>query len=113
MPKLYKIADAMLVTLEDKSCANMTIPGKVQSYMVSGKPIIGAINGSSANFIVNNGIGYVCKSGDSETLAKLIKGLNLNELKEIGEHSNEVYFKKYSKNIFIDRLILTLEKHKS
>ena len=32
----------MLVTLEDKLCANMTIPEKVQS---AGKPIIGAING--------------------------------------------------------------------
>lgn len=112
MPELYKIADAMLVTLEDKPYANMTIPGKVQSYMAAGKPVIGAINGSCANFIVNNGIGNVCKSGDSETLAKLIKGLDLNKLKEIGEHSKEVYFKKYSKNIFIDRLLLTLEKHK-
>lgn len=72
--------------------------------MASGKPIIGVINGSCANFIVNNGIGYVCKSGDSEALAKLIKGLDLNKLKEIGEHSKKVYFKKYSKNIFIDRL---------
>lgn len=113
MPDLYNIADVMLVTLEDKPYANMTIPGKVQSYMAVGKPIIGVINGSCANFIVNNGIGYVCKSGDSETLAKLIKGLDLNELKKIGEHSKEVYFKKYSKNIFIDRLLLTLEKHKT
>lgn len=37
----------------------MTIPGKVQSYMPVGKPIIGAINGSTANFIFNNKIGYV------------------------------------------------------
>lgn len=103
----------MLMTLEDKPYANMTIPGKVQSYMAAGKPIIGAVNRSCANFIVNNGIGNVCKSGDSETLAKLIKGLDLNKLKEIGEHSREVYFKKYSKNMFIDRLLLILEKHKS
>ena len=53
MPGLYKIADAMLVTLGDKPYANMTIPGKVQSYMAAGKPIIGAINGSCANFINN------------------------------------------------------------
>ena len=36
----------MLVTLEDKPYANMTIPRKVQSYMAAGKPIIGSINGS-------------------------------------------------------------------
>lgn len=77
MPKLYKIADTMLVTLEDKPYANMTIPGKVQSYMAVGKPIIGAINGSCSNFIINNGVGLACQSGDSEALANLIKSLDI------------------------------------
>lgn len=105
MPDLYKIADAMLVTLEDKPYANMTIPGKVQSYMASCKPIIGSINGSCADFIKNNEIGYVCSSMDSESLANIIKGLDINILKDIGEHSREVYFKKYGKEIFIGKLI--------
>lgn len=110
MPDLYKVADAMLVTLEDKPYANMTIPGKVQSYMASGKPIIGSINGSCADFIKNNEIGYVCSSMDSESLANIIKGLDINILKDIGEHSREVYFKKYSKDIFISKLIDELNK---
>lgn len=109
MPELYKIADVMLVTLEDKPYANMTIPGKVQSYMAVGKPVIGAINGSCANFIKNNDVGFACPSGDSEALANLIKGLDLKELQMIGERSKDVYFKKYSKSIFMNRLISTLE----
>lgn len=109
MPQLYKMADAMLVTLEDKSYANMTIPGKVQSYMAVGKPVIGAINGSCANFIKNNDIGYACPSEDSEALANLITNLDLKELQKIGEHSKDVYFKEYSKSIFMKRLISTLE----
>ena len=72
MPELYRIADAMLVTLEDKPYANMTIPGKVQSYMAVGKPVIGAINGSCANFIKNNAVGYSVKSGDYESLDNLL-----------------------------------------
>lgn len=108
MPDLYKIADAMLVTLEDKPYANMTIPGKVQSYMASGKPIIGSINGSCADFIKNNEIGYVCSSMDSESLANIIKGLDINILKDIGEHSREVYFEKYGKAVFISKLIKEL-----
>ena len=109
MPKLYKLADAMLVTLEDKPYANMTIPGKVQSYMAVGKPVIGSINGSCANFIINNEIGYTCASRDYEALANLIKGLDIKELREIGKHSKEVYFKKYSKDKFINKLIETLK----
>lgn len=112
MPGLYKIADLMLVTLEDKPYANMTIPGKVQSYMAVGKPIIGAINGSCANFIKNNDVGFACPSGDIEALANLIKGLDIKELQMIGERSKDVYFKKYSKSIFMKRLISTLEPMK-
>lgn len=105
MPGLYRIADAMLVTLEDKPYANMTIPGKVQSYMAVGKPIIGAINGSCANFIRNNSVGYVCESLNSAALASLIKDLQTGELIEIGKRSKEAYFEKYSKSIFITKLI--------
>lgn len=109
MPKMYSLADAMLVTLEDKPYANMTIPGKVQSYMAVGKPVIGAINGSCSNFIKNNEVGYSCPSGDSESLANLILTLNVDELKKIGLKAKEIYLKKYKKDNFINKLVLNLE----
>lgn len=108
MPRLYKIADAMLVSLEDKPYANMTVPGKVQSYMAVGKPIIGSVNGSCANFIKNNAIGYSCSSGNYAELAKLISNIDIEDLIKIGENSREVYFRKYSKQLFISRLIKEL-----
>lgn len=101
MPELYKIADAMLVTLEDKPYANMTIPGKVQSYMAAGKPIIGAVNGSCANFIEDNGAGYVCQSGDFKSLAKIVKTLDLNNVSHIGNLCRMIYLEKYAKSRFI------------
>lgn len=104
MPELYKIADVMLVTLEDQPYANMTIPGKVQSYMAVGKPIIGAINGSCANFIKNNNIGYVCNSANAEGLSLIIKVLNIKDLSIIGKNSRNVYFNKYSKSYFVNKL---------
>ena len=45
MSELYKNADAMLVTLEDKPYANMTIPGKVQSFL----NLVAAKNGATNN----------------------------------------------------------------
>ena len=110
MPELYKVADAMLVTLEDKPYANMTIPGKVQSYMAVGKPIIGAINGSCYNFIKNNEIGYSCSSGNNQSLADLISGLDINELIKVGMHARDVYFAKYCKKIFIKKMLSSLEE---
>ena len=110
MPGLYKIADVMLVTLEDKSYANMTIPGKVQSYMAAGKPVIGSVNGSCANFIINNEIGYTCPSGNYNALADIIKNLSLSELERIGKNSKEKYKAKYNKEKFITTLIRNLEE---
>ena len=78
--------------------------------MIVGKPVIGSINGGCANFIINNWIGYTCASGDSEALANLIKGLDINILKETGKHSKEVYYKKYRKELFINRLVEELNK---
>lgn len=66
---------------------------------------MGAINGSCMNFIKNNDIGYCCASGDSESLATIIKNLDVTVLRKIGKHSKEVYLSKYKKSYFIDKLI--------
>ena len=109
MPNFYKLADAMLVTLEDKEYANMTIPGKVQSYMAAGKPVIGAVNGSCYEFIKNNEIGLCCESNSYIKLAEIINGLDSITLKKIGDNSRRVYFLKYQKTFFINKLIKTLQ----
>ena len=109
MPEMYALADVMLVTLEDKPYANMTIPGKVQSYMAVGKPIIGAINGSCSNFIINNMVGYSVGSEDYEALAKTISCLNNEALIVIGNSNKKTYHKKYSKSKFFNTILLELE----
>lgn len=110
MPELYKVADAMLVTLEDKPYANMTIPGKVQSYMAAGKPVIGAVNGSCANFVVNNNVGLVCNSTDYKALSNIIKNAKIDELRNLGNSAKNVYYKKYNKRIFIKKMLDFLSK---
>ena len=109
MPNLYSKADVMLVTLEDKEYANKTIPGKIQSYMASGKPIIGSINGSGASFIIDNNLGYVCPSNDVNGLVNIIKNINIDNLKQIGKHAYQVYLDKYNKELFMNTLIATLK----
>ena len=78
--------------------------------MAVGKPIIGAINCSCSNFIINDKVGYTCPSNDSEALANLIKKLDKEELIKIGNTAKEVYYKKYSKEHFINKLIDELNK---
>ncbi|MCI6329407.1 MAG: glycosyltransferase family 4 protein [Erysipelotrichaceae bacterium] len=110
MPNIYRIADVMLVTLENKSYASMTIPGKMQTYMAVGKPVIGAISGSCNAFIKDNEIGFACEAEDYQGLADLILMLKETELRKIGLRSKEIYYEKYSKNIFMKKIIESLKK---
>ena len=67
------MADAMLVTLKADEILSLTLPGKVQSYMAVGKPIIGAINGETKSIIEDAKCGYCGKAEDAEELAENIR----------------------------------------
>lgn len=108
--KFYNLADAMLVTLENKSYANMTIPGKVQSYMAAGKAIIGAISGSCNCFVRDNDIGYACEAEDYNGLARILLNLKKEDLLKIGDKSKRIYFEKYNFDRFIKSLVQALEE---
>ena len=90
MPEFYKKADAMLVTLKADEVLSMTLPGKVQSYMAVGKPIIGAIDGETEKVIADAECGYSGKAEDAEKLAenirKFIGNLDRDLMGKMQEH---------------------------
>ena len=47
MHKFYSMADVLLITLRGNNAVGNTMPGKLQMYMTTGKPILGAINGAT------------------------------------------------------------------
>jgi len=72
MPAFYRRADALLVTLKDEPIFAMTIPGKLQSYLMAGVPIVGMLNGEGARAIEAAGAGIVCAAGDDEALSRAV-----------------------------------------
>ena len=73
MPSFYKKADALLITLRGNNEVGNTMPGKLQMYMTTGKPIFGAINGAAAEVILQAQCGSCVKAGDYEGLAQLME----------------------------------------
>jgi glycosyltransferase involved in cell wall biosynthesis len=69
MPSFFESADALLVSLRPDPIFAMTIPGKVQSYLAAGRPILGMLDGEGAELIERGGAGLVCRAGDSAGLA--------------------------------------------
>lgn len=105
MPEFYAKADAMLVTLKADPILSLTLPGKVQSYMAVGKPIIGAIDGETALVISEAQCGYCGKAEDVNLLVKNIEFFIDNKKKEeLGENARNYYDKFYSRQQYMDKL---------
>jgi colanic acid biosynthesis glycosyl transferase WcaI len=75
MPSFYAGADALLVTLKKSDIFSMTIPGKVQSYLAAGKPLLGMLDGEGAAVISDAKAGLVCPAGTGKELARIAQEL--------------------------------------
>ena len=111
MPKFYAKADAMLVTLQADPILSLTLPGKVQSYMAVGKPIIGAIDGETAEVIKNAKCGFCGKAEDVDELVKnIMLFANSEDKQTMGINARSFYETYFSRNMFMNRLEEELEK---
>lgn len=111
MPEFYAKADAMLVTLQANPVLSLTLPGKVQSYMAVGKPIIGAIDGETAEVIREAGCGYCGSADDADELVKNIKLFMKNgEKEQLGLNARAFYDANFDRNKFMDTLEEELKK---
>ena len=105
MPMFYAKADAMLVTLKADSVLSFTLPGKVQSYMAVGKPIIGAIDGETEEVIKDAKCGYCGKAGDVDELVRNILLFMENSAKqEMGMNARKFYEEFFAREKFMDKL---------
>ncbi len=75
MPSFYAHADALLVSLKSDPVFSMTIPGKVQSYLMAGIPLLGMLDGEGAAVIRDAQAGLTCDAGDGAGLAKAVMAL--------------------------------------
>lgn len=105
MPEFYAKADAMLITLSDDPVLSLTLPGKVQSYMAVGKPIIGAIDGETKVIIEEAKCGFCGSADDVGELADNIKRFILSEDKTVmGRNARKYYEKNFEKKNFMNKL---------
>jgi len=75
MPKVYSIADALLIHLKDLPFFASTIPSKTQVSMACGRPILVAVRGDAAELISRAGAGLSCNPEDPEAMAAAVRRL--------------------------------------
>lgn len=111
MPQFYKKMDAMIVTMINNDSVNTVMPGKVQSYMAAGKPIIGSIGGETKLIVEQAKCGYCAEPENAEALCDVIhRFISSNEKEKFGGNAKNFYRNHFTKEIFMDKLICELER---
>ncbi|MBO5129820.1 MAG: glycosyltransferase family 4 protein [Oscillospiraceae bacterium] len=112
MPKYYAMADAMIVTLTADPFISMTLPGKVQTYMAAGKPIVAAAIGEIPNVIRDSGCGFCAKAEDARGFAGAVEQfLDCENKEQLGRNARQFYLEHFTRDMFMDHLESVLKEH--
>lgn len=104
MPKYYSMADAMLVTMQKDPVLSLTLPGKVQTYMAAGKPIIGAIDGEASLVVADAECGICGAAEDAQALAANVRTFMEMDRLQMGKNARAYYDEHFEKHLFIERI---------
>lgn len=107
MPSFFRHADALLVSLRDEPIFAMTIPGKLQSYLAAGVPILAMLNGEGALVLKDSAAGIAVPAGDSSALAKAVltlMDLDADELNVLGQNGHRFQNSQFNREKLIGRL---------
>lgn len=107
MPDFFAVADVLLVSLKSDPVFSMTIPGKVQTYLASGIPIVGMLDGEGARVINEAGAGRTVPAGDGVALAgavRQIASLSREERRRIGENGRQYCESQFGRDELLGQL---------
>ena len=109
IPSYYQQADAMLLTLKKTDLPHLkaTIPGRLQSYMSAGKPVIAMIDYGASELIKTADCGFSVPAGESDALVNLIRDvvkMNKEVLRKKGENGRRYFESHFTKEQCITRL---------
>ena len=91
----------------------MTIPGKIQSYLMSGIPLIGMLDGEGARVIDDASSGLTCAAGDAAGLADAVRKLaamSVEARRQLGENGRNYAQKEFGRDLLMDRLEVYLRE---
>jgi len=106
MPKWFAQADALIISLTDKY--SLTLPGKFQSYIKTGKPILGILNGEARELIEEFKIGATAEPGELEGIVgaykRMASMLASGEGHECGKRAKRLSDERFNRDALIRQL---------
>lgn len=113
MPAFYEKANIMILSLNNKyDDLKKVVPARLQSYMASGKPVIGFIEGAAADVIIEADCGFTINPDDIDGLVNLIKNIvvgDFHQLPVLGAKGKAYFDAHFTKQKCITNLIEQIE----
>lgn len=107
MPKYFCCVDGLIVSLKKSDIFSITIPGKLQSYLACGKPIIGSLDGIGSDIINKAQCGITAKAESVEELVNAVIKLynsTSEERTQMGANARSYFEKEFERESLLDKL---------
>lgn len=98
---LLASADVLLLHLRDDPLFRITIPHKVYVYLATGRPVLAAVSGESADVVRDANAGLTCPPGDPIQLAETVRcfaAMGASEREGYGQRGREAACGQYSRS---------------
>jgi glycosyltransferase involved in cell wall biosynthesis len=112
MPLFFAAANVMLVTLKNNPIFSLTVPGKIQSYLACGRPIVASIAGEGCTVVEEAKAGLVCAPGDPKSLADIVLRMyrmDATERENMGRNGKLYAENNFNRSVLVDKLNMWLE----
>lgn len=107
MPSFYEHAQALLVSLKPEPIFALTLPGKLQSYLAAGVPILAMLDGEGASVVQEAGAGVACPAGDAQGLVDAVlrlASLPADKREAMGQRGRQLGATEFDRTRQIDKL---------
>ena len=101
------VCDYLVLPLTPNSGIDKTEPFKLQSYLKSGKPILGIIRGAGREIIEENELGVCCDPLDIDDIAggfQRMLELSENDEQRIKISSQKLLERRFNKDVILDTI---------
>lgn len=107
MPGYFAAADVLFLSLRPDPVFERTVPGKLQSYLASGRPVLAMLDGEGAKVLEESGAGMVVPAGNAAALMRAIESfavLPKSQLAQMQTHARAYYEQHFARERVLSQL---------
>jgi len=96
------------VTLADEPIFSVTVPGRLQTYMAAGRPILASLNGEGARLVIEAEAGLAAPAEDPRALADAVLQLYRMapaEREKMGTNGRQYFSQYFDRELLVDKLL--------